>query len=137
MRVGLCGSLSCCQARWLLSVQEEEERWKEKREGGSSEPSLTGLEWPVPRAATSGDHLQLAQTASSLPSSFPHAYFLTPKWGKLEALVAGLCLARLCACISATFSMVWVEEVQEKQWRWQHNNITKYHFFMAAAASEN
>lgn len=31
-----------------------------KGKGGSSELALTALEWRVPRAATSGDHLQLA-----------------------------------------------------------------------------
>lgn len=82
-RAGLfCFSLSCCQARWLLSLREEEERWKEEGKGERSKLALTELEWSVPRAATSGDHQQLARTASSLPSSFlPKLTFSLPDWG--------------------------------------------------------
>lgn len=108
-RVGLCASPSHCQARWLLSLQEEEERWKEKgKKGGRLELALTELEWPVPRAATSGDHLQLAPSASSLPSSFPMLTFSFHDGGvgggrESEAVVVGVCLARLCAHAAATF----------------------------------
>lgn len=66
---------SLCQARWLLSLKGEEERWKEKGEGWSSESPLTALEWPVPRATTSGDHLLLAQPASSILIALAHAHF--------------------------------------------------------------
>lgn len=38
---------------------------------------LTALEWPVPRATTSGDHLLLAQPASSILAAPAHAHFLT------------------------------------------------------------
>ena len=67
---------SLCQARWLMSLKEKEERWKEKgkeeEEGGAgSESPLTAPEWPIPRAITSGDHLQLAQPASSILVPFP------------------------------------------------------------------
>lgn len=68
---------SLCQARWLLSLKEEEESWKETGEGGSFESLSTVPEWPVPRAATSGDHLQLAFPASSIlfPSPLSHSGF--------------------------------------------------------------
>lgn len=74
---------SLCQARWLLSLREEVERWKRggKKRGkeGSSESPLTAPKWPVPRATTSGDHLQLAHAASSFFVLFPlaNAHFLT------------------------------------------------------------
>ncbi|KAK5881405.1 hypothetical protein CesoFtcFv8_022209 [Champsocephalus esox] len=47
-------------------------------EGGMCESCLTASEWPVPRATTSGDHLQLAHPASSILVPFPpaHAHFV-------------------------------------------------------------
>lgn len=67
---------SACQARWLLSLREEVEPWKEKRREGLS----PAPEWPVPRASTSGDHLQLAHPTPSVLSPFPfgHAHTHVP-----------------------------------------------------------
>lgn len=75
---------SLFQARWLLSPGERgggAMEGKRGRRGALSRP-LTAPEWPVPRATTSGDHLQLAHPASSIfppsPSSpHAHAHFLT------------------------------------------------------------
>lgn len=84
-----------CQARWLLSLKEEEERWKEKGKGGSFESLSTVPEWPVPRATTSGDHLQLAHPASSILFPFPLAFSTVFFQMGEVAAVAVECLVRL------------------------------------------
>ncbi|KAI4807655.1 hypothetical protein KUCAC02_027447 [Chaenocephalus aceratus] len=70
---------------------EEEERWKGKGKEGCVSRGLTAPEWPVPRATTSGDHLQLAHPASSILVPFPpaHAHFVAvffqmgeAEWGR-------------------------------------------------------
>lgn len=111
---------SLCQARWLLSLKEKEERWKGKGEGGSSESPLTAPEWPVPRATTSGDHLQLARHASSIPvpfSSRAHTFsLLFFQMGGGDSGGGGVFgQAVICALYFGNFSvsLLWVEEEWE------------------------
>lgn len=114
---------SLCQARWLLSLRGEEERWKEKGKEGSSESPLTAPEWSVPRATTSGDHLLLAYPASSAFVPFPlaHAHFLTlffqvGEVGEVVAVAVVCLFSDLCPYFSNfSASLLWAEREEEQE----------------------
>lgn len=83
------GGTLCCST--LSARPDGSCHWKRrrsdgrKRERGSSELLLTVPEWPVPRATTSGDHLQLAHPTSSILFPFPLAFSLCfSKWGRWQ-----------------------------------------------------
>lgn len=98
-RVGLSAASPLSLPGQMAPVTESGgEAMEGKGERGSSEPPLTAPEWPVPRATTSGDHLQLVHPASSVRVPFPlaHAHFLTGFFQMGEVgLVAVVYMVRL------------------------------------------
>lgn len=126
---------SLCQARWLLSLSEEEERWKDGRmegKGGSSESPLNSARVARPQS----HHIWRPPAAGSarFPPSFvpffctAHAHFLTvfPDGGGVFGQ------AVICAHISATLVSLLRAERRGggEERRWWCESKAKYHFIL-------
>lgn len=139
---------SLCQARWLLSLSEEVERWKGKGEGGELWVALNSA-----RVARPQSHHIWRPPAAGLPRflrPFPLSHTLTfslcfSRWGRWRWRVWSGC--DLCPYFSnLSVPLLWAEREGGSEWRrgwegeeaavvWKRSKISFY--FMTAPASES
>lgn len=130
---------SLCQARWLLSLREEVERWKEKWKEGNSQQCQSGPSPEPPHLETTCSWLTPLPLSSSLSLLHTLTFsFCFSRWGRWQWCV----WTDLCPYFTNfSMSLLWAEwEEQEgvnEGWRdrrrrrwWWCESVAKYHFIL-------